>query len=51
VLWREVDQKVTDASPAIFTLTRKVNTLTSGRVGNYTHTLQGILVVDQMWVQ
>jgi len=50
VKWREVDRRVTDASPAIFTVTRKVNTLTSGRVGNYTRTLLGILVFDQMWV-
>ncbi|HEY3714948.1 MAG TPA: ABC transporter substrate-binding protein [Jatrophihabitantaceae bacterium] len=50
-LWREVDRAVTDASPAIFTLTRRLNTLTSRRVGNYTRTLQGILVFDQLWVQ
>ena len=41
---------VTDASPAIFMVSRKVNTLTSDRVGNYTRTLMGILVFDQMWV-
>jgi len=51
VMWREVDRMITDAAPAIFMVTRRVNTLTSGRVGNYTRTLQGILVFDQMWVQ
>ena len=49
--WRQVDRMVTDASPAIFTVTRRVNTLTSDRVGNYTRTLLGNLVFDQMWVQ
>ena len=50
VKWREVDKMVTDASPAIFMVSRKVNTLTSRRVGNYARTLLGNLVFDQMWV-
>ena len=49
--WREVDKMVTDASPAIFMVSRKLNTLTSRRVSNYTRTLMGNLVFDQMWVQ
>ncbi|HZC51831.1 MAG TPA: ABC transporter substrate-binding protein, partial [Mycobacterium sp.] len=50
-LWRKVDQRVTNASPAIFTLTGHMNTLISKRVGNYSRTLLGVLLVDQMWVQ
>jgi peptide/nickel transport system substrate-binding protein len=51
VLWREVDRRVTDAAPVIFTAIGKSSTLISRRVGNYTHTLLGVLLFDQMWVQ
>jgi hypothetical protein len=37
-MWREVDRMVTDASPAIFTVSERVHTLTSGRVGDYMRT-------------
>ena len=50
-LWRQVDQKLTDASPAIFTVTWKVNTLISPNLHNYTRTLLGLAIFDQMWVQ
>jgi YVTN family beta-propeller protein len=50
-LWQDVDRKVTNAAPVIFTTTGKSNTLISRRVGNYTHTLLGQLLFDQMWVQ
>jgi peptide/nickel transport system substrate-binding protein len=49
--WREVDRMVTDAAPVIFTTTGKSTTLISRRVDNYTHTLLGALLFDQMWVQ
>jgi YVTN family beta-propeller protein len=50
-LWQDVDRRVTDAAPVIFTTSEKSNTLISSRVGNYTHTLLGLLLFDQMWVQ
>jgi hypothetical protein len=51
VLWQQVDQKVTDASPAIFTTTWKADALISPRLRNYTRTPLGYLIFDQMWVQ
>ncbi len=51
LLWQDVDRRVTDAAPAIFTTNLKSNTLISHRVGNYTRTLLDLLLFDQMWVQ
>jgi peptide/nickel transport system substrate-binding protein len=50
-LWRQVDQKLTYASPAVFTFNRQANTLISPHVGNYTRTPLGYLIFDQVWVQ
>jgi peptide/nickel transport system substrate-binding protein len=38
LLWQQLDQKLTDASAAIFTTTWKAHALVSRRLGNYTHT-------------
>jgi YVTN family beta-propeller protein len=50
LLWQQVDQKLTDASPAIFTTTWKAAALISPRVGNWVRTPLGFLIFDQMWV-
>src|SRR6266498_1948890 len=47
LLWQDVDRRVTDAAPAIFTTNLKSNTLISHRVGNYTRTLLDLLLFDQ----
>jgi peptide/nickel transport system substrate-binding protein len=51
LLWQQLDQKLTDASPDIFTVTEKAAALVSPRLGNYTRTPIGYLMFDQMWVQ
>jgi YVTN family beta-propeller protein len=51
LLWQQLDQKVTDASPIIFTTTWRAVALVSPRLGNYTRTPIGFLMFDQMWVQ
>jgi YVTN family beta-propeller protein len=51
VLWQQLDRKVTDASPVIFTTTWKAAALVSPRLGNYTRTPLSYLMFDQMWVQ
>jgi hypothetical protein len=38
LLWQQLDQRVTDASPNIFTTTGKAAALVSPRLRNYTHT-------------
>ncbi len=51
LLRQQVDQKLTDASPVIFTTTWKAAALVSPRLRNYTRTPLGYLMYDQMWVQ
>jgi ABC-type transport system substrate-binding protein len=51
LLWQQLDQRLTDASPDIFTVTAKAAALVSPRLRNYTRTPIGYLMFDEMWVQ
>jgi YVTN family beta-propeller protein len=50
-VWQQIDRRVTDASPDIFTTTFKADALISPRLRNYTRTPIGYLIFDQMSVQ
>ena len=50
-LWAQIDRRIVDAAPAVMAFNPTDVTFLSARVGNYEHSPQYQLILDQLWVQ
>jgi peptide/nickel transport system substrate-binding protein len=49
-LWAQIDRRIVDAAPAVMAFNPTDVTFLSARVGNYEHSPQYQIILDQLWV-
>ena len=50
-LWQRIDRQTVDQAPWVPLVNPKVVDVLSKRVGNYQYSLQGGMLIDQLWVR